>query len=162
MQDVGAVRGAGDEEPVTKEVFGMKPGFGDRFGGDDRVELSFDEFAGQRVGNRLAHLQVQFRKARLKMRDQLRQQVRRDGRDHADAKISHQQAAILRDHFLQRLDVAEDAADMRQEPLAGLREHHLAMAAFNQLALQPCLHIHDLGRQRGLRNIDRRRRFSEV
>ena len=33
MQDVGSVRGAGDEEPVAKEMFGMKPGFGDRFGG---------------------------------------------------------------------------------------------------------------------------------
>ena len=73
-----------------------------------------------------------------------------------------QQAPVLHDHLLQRLHVAQDAPHVREQPLAGLGQHDLAALPLDQLALQPVLHVHDLRRQCGLGDVDRRGRLAEV
>src|SRR3984957_6768725 len=84
--------------------------------------------------------------------DDLRQQIRRNGRNHADTQSSGKPVARGAREIAEFIDGTQDVADAVQEFFAKFRQRNLSRPAFQQHAAEGFLHFLDLHRQSGLRD----------
>ena len=114
------------------------------------VERAAPKLVDQRARLRLAQLDAQLGKALLQRRQDLRQHIGRERRDHAEPQPPGQQPpAVARE--------VDEVARRRQHALgaprdfrAGLGQHHLARPPLHQVGAEVLLEVADLHRQRRL------------
>src|SRR5262245_4348520 len=91
-----------------------------------------------------------------------RQQIGRNGRDHADTQPALELIARGARKIAELVHRAQDVADTLDQFLPEPRKRDLARAALQQRAAERLLHLLDLHRQRRLRNRARTRRAAEM
>ena len=130
--------------------------------GDDRVELALLQVFIKINGALLTHAETQVRKARVQVARRQRQQVRADGRQHAEAKTSGQLPPAEPRDSLEVFHFAQDAAGTAHQFFACAGQHGAAARSLNKLDAKACLHFGDLRRQAWLAHIHSTRSIPEL
>ena len=114
------------------------------------VERAADELLDQDAGLRLAQLDAQIGKALLQRRQDLRQHIGRERRDHAEPQPSGEQPPAVARELGQVARGSEHALGAPRHLRAGLGQHHLAGPPLDQFDAEVLLQLADLHRKRRL------------
>ena len=116
-----------------------------RLAGDQRqVDLTFAETFEQRLGPLLVHGEGEVRKVLPQARVDVRQQVGRDGRDHAEAERAVRVAALAGDEVGELLAPFDDRPRPADELAAEWGELHAPPQPVEQAAAAAVLQLPDL------------------
>jgi hypothetical protein len=140
------------EERVLEEGQRLDVGGLHRQGQNQHVELAVGQLVQERVGPRLAQVQLQIRIALAQERQKWRQQVGRDRGNDAEVQRTSQNAVAVMRIVDQIAHVGDDAGGASRDLLAPLGQLHALPPALDQHGLQLPLQLLDLHRQRRLRD----------
>ena len=108
----------------------------------------------QGLGHRFLHPEFELRKPLCQYRGKRGEQIGRDRGNKPKLQGTAQNAVLLPRLFLYQAHFIENAAEARQKLFARFRQHHGTAIALDENAAEPPLQLGDLGRQRGLRDMD--------
>ena len=126
--------------------------FGHRQRNNCRVEPSVCELFNQLRRQRLTDMNVELGMHSREVADDLRQQIGRNRRDHADAQPAREPVTRRAREVFQFIDQAQDVADAWSGLFSERGERDLPGASLQQHASQRVLQVLDLHRQSRLRD----------
>ena len=126
------------------------------------IQLAIAQALQQHVAFFLDQQQFQLREAFAQLRHHVRQQVRAEGREHAQPQAAGFRIAAAPRGFLHLVDVGHDPPRALYHVLAGGGQHHLARRAFDQHDAELVLELADLGGERRLADEAGLRLLAEV
>ena len=152
-----------DQQKILRKQGDLgKRRFRHRQGNDCRVEPPFRELLYQLLRQRLTYVNVEFGMHSREVRDDRRQQIGCNRRDHADAQPARKPVPRRTREVSQFVDRAQDVADALDDLFSELRKPDLSRASLDQHAAQSLLQFLDLHRQGRLRDRTCFCRASEV
>src|SRR5262249_44988384 len=129
---------------------------------DGSVKPTLGEFLNELRGQRLAHVNVEFGAHAREIRDDGRQQIRRNSRDHADAQPTRKAVSGRAREISQLVDRAQDVAYAEGGLFPDLGQSRLSCASLDEHGAESLFQFFDLHRQRGLRDSTSGRPAPEV
>ena len=158
----GVVRGAGEDEGVAEELQLGRAAQVHVEGEQEQVELARVEPLDDAVGLVLVEQEDQLRVGLPHGLHHGREQVRRDGGDHAEAQAPGEGFALRARRVQELVRGGEDRARLGGQLEARAGRHHPARVPLEQLHAQQGLQLLELGAERRLGDAARLGRLAEV
>ena len=143
-------RGHGEQERIVEQRGRLDLALVERQRQQHRVERAANELIGQDAGLRLAQFDAQVGKALLQRRQDVRQHIGRERRDHAEPQPSGEQPSAVARELGQVARGREHALGAAGHLRAGLGQNHLAGPPLDQVDAEVLLQLADLHRKRRL------------
>ena len=116
------------------------------------IERAARQLLEQNLGLRFPQLDLQFRTALLQGRQNARQQVGCNGRDHTEPQSPGERPSVMAGKIDEIARFGQDPAATPRHLKADVGQRHLALAALNQLDPEQLLKVPDLHRKGWLRH----------
>ena len=140
----------GQQERIVEQRKRFDIAFVHRQREQHRVERAARKLLHQRARLRLAQFDAQLGKSLLQRREDLRQHVGRERRDHAEAQASREQAPAVARKLGEVARGRQHALGAPCDFDAGLGQDHFAGPPLDQIGAEVLLEVADLHRERGL------------